>query len=85
MPKETNSTEKNTQASNDNKVTVKKTIKIKWNALDGLLSVVFLVVLLVGIYFGTAALLKYLDAEKFINLNISSIDNLTFSILLLYI
>ena len=53
---------------------------IKWNALDGLISIVFLVVLLVGIYFGTLKLITVLNVKNLIDLNISSIDNLTFSI-----
>ena len=54
--------------------------KIRWNWIDGLLSIVFLILLLVGIYFATSSLLKYLGQEKFINLNIANIDSLTFSI-----
>jgi len=34
---------------------------IKWSALDGLISVVFLIVVLVGIYFGSAKLLNVLN------------------------
>lgn len=55
-------------------------IKVKWNALDGFLSVIILIVLLVGIYFGTSALLQALSKKNFISLNIASINNLTFSI-----
>jgi len=54
--------------------------KIRWNSLDGLLSIIFLIALLVGIYFGTSSLLKYLDKEQFISLNIANINSLTFSI-----
>lgn len=53
--------------------------EIKWNTLDGILSVLILVVLLVGIYFATAFILKKIDESTF--LNISSINNLSFSIL----
>jgi len=54
-------------------------LNIKWNAIDGLISIVVLIVLLVGIYFGTLKLLGVLNKEQL--LNISGIDNLTFSIL----
>jgi membrane protease YdiL (CAAX protease family) len=53
---------------------------IKWNALDGLISIIFLIVVLVGIYFGSAKLLNVLNEKQFINLNISNISNLSFSI-----
>jgi membrane protease YdiL (CAAX protease family) len=53
---------------------------IKWNALDGLISIIFLIVVLVGIYFGSAKLLNVLNAKQVINLNISNISNLSFSI-----
>ena len=53
---------------------------IKWSALDGLISVVFLIVVLVGIYFGSAKLLNVLNERQVINLNISNISNLSFSI-----
>ncbi|MBM3699829.1 MAG: CPBP family intramembrane metalloprotease [Actinobacteria bacterium] len=62
------------------KAPVSNDAKIKWNSLDGLLSVVFLILILVGIYFGTSALLKYLGRENYIDLNITNIDSLTFSI-----
>ncbi|MBN1299333.1 MAG: CPBP family intramembrane metalloprotease [Actinobacteria bacterium] len=53
---------------------------IKWNSLDGLFSILFLIISLVGIYFATSALLKYLGREQFIDLNIANINSLTFSI-----
>lgn len=52
---------------------------VKWNTLDGVLSVIVLVALLVGIYFATAFILRKVDEATF--LNISSINNLSFSIL----
>ena len=55
-------------------------INIKWNWLDGLVSVLVLVVILVGIYFGTSKLISVLNVKRLLNLNISNIDNLTFSI-----
>jgi membrane protease YdiL (CAAX protease family) len=55
-------------------------VNIKWNWLDGLISVLFLVAILVGIYFGTSKLISVLNGKKLLNLNISNIDNLTFSI-----
>jgi membrane protease YdiL (CAAX protease family) len=55
-------------------------LNIKWNWLDGLISVLFLVAILVGIYFGTSKLISVLNGKKLLNLNISNIDNLTFSI-----
>jgi len=54
-------------------------LDIKWNTLDGILSILVLVVLLVGIYFLTAFVLRKIDQSTF--LNISSINNLSFSIL----
>ena len=57
-----------------------KDLKIKWNALDGLISIIFLIIVLIGIYFGTSKLLSVLNVKRIINLNISNIDNLTFSI-----
>lgn len=53
---------------------------IKWNSLDGLISVIVLVAILVGIYFGTSKLISVLNVKRLLNLNISSIDSLTFSI-----
>lgn len=53
---------------------------IKWSWLDGLLSVLFLVAILTGIYFGTSKLISVLNGKQLLNLNISNIDNLTFSI-----
>ncbi len=53
---------------------------IKWNWIDGLISVVFLVAILTGIYFGTSKLISVLNGKQLLNLNISNIDNLTFSI-----
>ena len=53
---------------------------IKWNWIDGLISVLFLVAILVGIYFGTSKLISVLNGKQLLNLNISNIDNLTFSI-----
>jgi uncharacterized protein len=72
---------------NENKIPDKKSsvppvreIKIKWNALDGLVSIIVLIGLLVGIYFGTSKLLRVLNTRQIINLNIENINNLTFSI-----
>ncbi|HEX7561172.1 MAG TPA: type II CAAX endopeptidase family protein [Candidatus Humimicrobiaceae bacterium] len=53
---------------------------IKWNWIDGLISVVFLVAILTGIYFGTSKLISVLNGKQLLNLNISNINNLTFSI-----
>ena len=55
-------------------------LNIKWNWIDGLISILVLVVILVGIYFGTSKLLTVLNVRRLLNLNISNIDNLTFSI-----
>jgi membrane protease YdiL (CAAX protease family) len=55
-------------------------LNVKWTALDGFISVIFLIVLLVGIYFGTSKIISVINANSTINLNIGSIDNLTFSI-----
>ena len=56
----------------------KPLLNIKWNALDGLISIVFLIVLLVGIYFGTSKLISVLNIRNVIDLNIGSIDSFTF-------
>ena len=53
---------------------------IKWNWLDGLISVIVLVSILVGIYFGASKLISVLNVKRLLNFNISNIDNLTFSI-----
>jgi uncharacterized protein len=53
---------------------------IRWNWIDGLISIVFLVAVLTGIYFGTSKLISVLNNKQLLNLNISNIDNLTFSI-----
>jgi len=55
-------------------------LNIKWNSLDGLISIIVLVAILVGIYFGTSKLISVLNVKRLLNLNISSIDSLTFSI-----
>jgi membrane protease YdiL (CAAX protease family) len=55
-------------------------LNIKWNWLDGLISIIVLVGILVGIYFGTSKIISVLNVKRLLNLNISSIDNLTFSI-----
>jgi uncharacterized protein len=53
---------------------------IRWNWIDGLISIVFLVTILAGIYFGTSKIISVLNDKQLLNLNISNIDNLTFSI-----
>lgn len=55
-------------------------LNVKWNWLDGLISIIVLVAILVGIYFGTSKLISVINVKRLLNLNISSIDNLTFSI-----
>jgi membrane protease YdiL (CAAX protease family) len=55
-------------------------LTIKWNWLDGFISVVFLVAVLIGIYFGTSKLISVLNGKQLLNLNVLNIDNLTFSI-----
>ncbi len=54
--------------------------QVRWSALDGFLSVIILIALLVGIYFATSAILRSISQNKIVHLNITSIDNLTFSI-----
>ncbi len=63
-----------------NATNISDTPNIKWSWLDGLLSVLFLVAILTGIYFGTSKLISVLNGKQLLNLNISNIDNLTFSI-----
>src|SRR4030042_4741510 len=53
---------------------------IKWNSLDSLVSIIFLIAILIGIYFGSQKLLSILNEKQLINLNISNIGNLSFSI-----
>ncbi len=53
---------------------------VRWNWLDAVISIIFLILLLVGIYFGTAKLISVLNVKRLLNLNISNIDSLTFSI-----
>lgn len=53
---------------------------IRWNSLDSLISIIFLIAILVGIYFGSQKLLSMLNEKQLINLNISNIGNLSFSI-----
>jgi uncharacterized protein len=52
---------------------------IKWNALDALLSLVFLAVTLVGVYFGSAKLIEVYGGERFFDS--SNIGNISFSVL----
>lgn len=54
--------------------------KIKFNALDGFLSIIILIAFLIGIYFGTLKILRLLNSSQLVNLNITNIDSLTFSI-----
>ncbi|MBM3702542.1 MAG: CPBP family intramembrane metalloprotease [Actinobacteria bacterium] len=66
--KEANSTEKQNNVLN-----------IKWNAIDAVISLAFLTVALVGIYFGSAKLFEVLDGEQFFNS--SNISNASFTVL----
>lgn len=52
---------------------------IKWNALDAIISIAFLTVVLVGIYFGSAKLFVLLQNEQFFNT--SNITNISFTVL----
>ena len=54
-------------------------IDIKLNALDAIISLVFLAVSLVGIYFGSAKLFVLLQNEQFFNT--SNINNISFTVL----
>lgn len=56
-----------------------KALEIKWNVRDALISIVVLIALLVGIYYGTSKILGMLNGIEF--LSITSINNLSFSIL----
>lgn len=66
--KEANSTEKQNNVLN-----------IKWNALDAVISLAFLTVALVGIYFGSAKLFEVLGGEQFFNS--SNISSASFTVL----
>lgn len=52
---------------------------IKWNAFDALISIAFLAVVLVGIYFGSVKLFVLLAKEQFFNT--SNITNISFTVL----
>lgn len=52
---------------------------IKWNALDALLSLVFLAITLAGVYFGSAKLIEVFGGERFFDS--SNIGNISFSVL----
>jgi len=66
--KEANSTEKQNNVLN-----------IKWNAIDAVISLAFLTVALIGIYFGSAKLFEVLGGEQFFNS--SNISNASFTVL----
>lgn len=66
--KEANSTEKQNNVLN-----------IKWNALDAIISLAFLTVALVGIYFGSTKLFEVLGGEQFFNS--SNISSASFTVL----
>ncbi len=66
--KEKNSTEKQYNVLN-----------IKWNALDAVISLIFLTVVLVGIYFGSAKLFEVLAGKQFFNS--SNMGNISFTVL----
>lgn len=66
--KEANSTEKQNNVLN-----------IKWNALDAVISLAFLTVVLVAIYFGSAKLFEVLTGRQF--LNSSNMGNVSFTVL----
>lgn len=55
-----------------------KKLDIKWNALDGIISVVFLAAALTGVYFGSARIFIALSSRELLNENIT---NLSFTIL----
>ena len=54
-------------------------LNVKWNALDAVISLVFLTVVLVGIYFGSAKLFEIFGGKQFFNS--SSISNISFTVL----
>jgi membrane protease YdiL (CAAX protease family) len=54
-------------------------LNIKWNALDVIISLVFLTVVLVAIYFGSAKLFEILGGKQFFNS--SNINNISFAVL----
>lgn len=66
--KEANSTEKQNNVLN-----------IKWNVIDAVISLAFLTVALVGIYFGSAKLFEVLGGEQFFNS--SNISSASFTVL----
>ncbi len=54
-------------------------LNVKWNALDAVISLVFLTVMLVAIYFGSLKLFEAFGDRQFFNS--SNIDNVSFSVL----
>jgi len=54
-------------------------LNVKWNALDAVISLVFLTVMLVAIYFGSLKLFEEFGDRQFFNS--SNIDNVSFSVL----
>src|SRR4030065_1677487 len=52
---------------------------IKWNAIDAVIALVFLAVVLVAVYFGSAKLIEVFGGEEFFNS--SNISNISFNIL----
>lgn len=76
-----NDTQKNDKTQNQHTTQdVRQEPNIKWNSLDGLISIIFLIAVLVGIYLASQKILSMLNEKQLINLNISNISNLSFSI-----
>jgi uncharacterized protein len=57
----------------------KRVLNIKWNARDGVISLVFLTAVLVAVYYGSAQLLKVFGEREFFNS--SNIGNMSFIVL----
>ena len=52
----------------------KTELDIKWNAVDGIISVAFLAAALTGVYFGSAAIFTALSNRELLSANISNIS-----------
>jgi len=52
----------------------KEGLDIRWNALDGIISIIFLAAALTGVYFGSAAIFTALSDRELLSQNISNIS-----------
>ena len=77
--KEENHKKRNNSIEKNQKSRESYTPDIKWDAKDALISLIFLTVALVAVYFGSARLIEIFGQRAL--LNSSNIDNISFSVL----